>query len=197
MKDYKLILASGSPRRKDILNMLQASYEAIPCTLEEIIDTDDPALLVENLAHQKAADVSSKQTGRTVTIGSDTVVAYKNTILGKPKSRQQAFDMIHSFMGDTHHVFSGVSIILANDGVVEKEIRFHESTEVDIYEMTDDEINAYIDTGEPMDKAGAYAIQGLFSPYVKGIKGDYYNIVGFPIAKIYHALRELIKDFKF
>ena len=137
----------------------------------------------------KAEDVAQTVEGPAIILGADTVVAHNGRILGKPKDKEDAVAMITSFAGDDHHVYTGVCIIRKEaDGSVKK-LSFAEGTKVTVYPMTEEEIRAYVESGEPMDKAGAYAIQGLFAPYIKEIAGDYYNIVGFPIAGIYQRLK--------
>lgn len=189
-RNYTIVLASGSPRRKEIMNTIGAKYIVCPSNKEEKMDSDNPSELVMKLARMKALDVADNQKGDSVIIGADTVVAYKDTILGKPKTHEQAFEMIKTFQGDTHYVYTGVSIVIMNDGEIVKEKNFFGSTGVVVCDMTDEEIRRYAESDEPMDKAGAYAIQGAFAPYIDKIEGDYYNIVGFPITLIYHSLRE-------
>lgn len=199
MENFKIILASGSPRRKEILTNLGVEFTVIPSNKEEKMSNDIyPGELVKQLSKMKGSDVAEKVAAlpaeeaaaigdHYIVIGADTVVAYDGKVLGKPKSRENAYEMIKAFSGDIHNVFSGVYIYIKNGDKTE-EVNFSVNTEVSVYEMTDSEINAYLDTPEPYDKAGAYAIQGLFAPYIKGINGDYYNIVGFPIAQIVHEL---------
>ncbi len=188
-ENYKIILASGSPRRKEIFDNLGVAYQAIPSDKEEHMSDDlEPSALVKELSDMKASDIADKVDEAAIIIGADTVVAHDGHILGKPKDKQNAFDMIKALAGKKHQVFTGVCIIIRHaDGSIERD-SFHVATAVDVYDMNDTQIEAYIETGEPMDKAGAYAIQGLFAPYIKGIEGDYYNIVGFPIAAIHHSL---------
>lgn len=187
---YPIILASGSPRRKELLELIGAEFTIITSKKEEVITGTDPAEVVRELSKMKAEDVAENVKGPAVILGADTVVAYDGQILGKPKDKADAIRMITSFAGDDHYVYTGVCIIKKEaDGSV-KNISFAEGTRVTVYPMTAQEIEAYVESGEPMDKAGAYAIQGLFAPYIKGIEGDYYNIVGFPIAGIYQRLKE-------
>ncbi len=191
MSGYRIVLASGSPRRKEILGKLQTDFEVMVSNVEEITDETEPVEIVKALSKLKAEDIFGKihdETEKIVVIGSDTVVAYKGEIMGKPKNREDAFRMIRQFAGDKHTVYSGVTIIIKNDEV--KKITFGVGTDVEVDSMTDEEIYSYIDTGEPFDKAGAYAVQGLFAPYIKGIHGDYYNIVGFPIHDVYSVLKD-------
>lgn len=187
---YPIILASGSPRRKELLELIGAEFTIITSKKEEVIIGTDPAEVVRELSKMKAEDVAESVKGPAVILGADTVVAYNGQILGKPKDKADAIRMITSFAGDDHYVYTGVCIIKKEaDGSV-KNISFSEGTRVTVYAMTAREIERYVDSGEPMDKAGAYAIQGLFAPYIKEIEGDYYNIVGFPIAGIYQRLKE-------
>jgi septum formation protein len=187
---YQIILASGSPRRKELLELIGAEFKIITSNKEEIITSTNPEEVVKELSMMKAEDVAEGITGPAVILGADTVVAHGGRILGKPRDEADAVNMITSFAGDDHYVYTGVCIIRKEaDGSVKK-ISFAEGTRVTVYPMTAEEIERYVASGEPMDKAGAYAIQGLFAPYIKGIEGDYYNIVGFPIAGIYQRLKE-------
>ena len=187
---YQVILASGSPRRKELLELIGVEFKIITSNKEEVITSSNPEEVVKELSLMKAEDVAKNVEGPALILGADTVVAYKGNILGKPKDKEDAIRMISSFAGDDHYVYTGVCIIRKEaDGSV-KTISFAEGTRVTVYPMTAEEIERYADSKEPMDKAGAYAIQGLFAPYIKGIEGDYYNIVGFPIAGIYQRLKE-------
>ena len=187
--EYQIILASGSPRRKELLELIGAEFKIITSNKEEVITSTNPEEVVKELSMMKAEDVAESVSGPAVILGADTVVAHGGRILGKPKDKEDAFRMIRSFAGEDHDVYTGVCIIKKEaDGSVKK-ISFAEGTKVTVYPMTEVEIERYVASGEPMDKAGAYAIQGLFAPYIKGIEGDYYNIVGFPIAGIYQRLK--------
>ena len=187
---YQVILASGSPRRKELLELIGVEFKIITSNKEEVITSTNPEEVVKELSMMKAEDVAASVAGPAIILGADTVVAHGGRILGKPKDKADAVNMIRSFAGDDHYVYTGVCIIRKEaDGSVKK-ISFAEGTKVTVYPMTEEEIEQYVATNEPMDKAGAYAIQGLFAPYIKGIEGDYYNIVGFPIAGIYQRLKE-------
>ena len=187
---YKIILASGSPRRKELLTQIGVTFEIKTSEKEEVITSSNPKDVVKELSMMKAKDVAEGIEGPAVILGADTVVAYDGQILGKPKDKEDAVRMISGFAGDEHYVYTGVCILIKEaDGSV-REISFAEGTKVFVYGMTEQEILDYVDSGEPMDKAGAYAIQGKFAPYIKEIEGDYYNIVGFPIAGIYQRLKE-------
>lgn len=189
---YKYILASGSPRRRELLGSLGIDFEVIPATGEEIVDSTKPSEVVSSLSSQKAKEIFHKllrdNTDTLVVIGSDTVVSYSEKILGKPKDREDADRMIRSIQGDLHQVYTGVTIVYGNADD-HKELTFFECTDVEVYDMDDDEISAYLDTDEPYDKAGAYGIQGLFGKYVKRINGDYNNVVGLPVARLYREMK--------
>jgi len=187
--EYQIILASGSPRRKELLELIGVEFKIITSNKEEVITSTNPEEVVKELSMMKAEDVAAGVNGPAIILGADTVVAHGGRILGKPKDKEDAFRMIRSFAGEEHYVYTGVCIIKKEaDGSVKK-ISFAEGTKVTVYPMTEEEIERYVASNEPMDKAGAYAIQGLFAPYIKGIEGDYYNIVGFPIAGIYQRLK--------
>ena len=187
---YQIVLASGSPRRKELLELIGVDFKIIISNKEEVISGTNPEEVVKELSKMKAEDVAEKIPGPAVILGADTVVAHKGRILGKPKDKEDAVQMITSFAGEDHHVYTGVCMIKKEADGSSKTISFAEGTKVTVYPMTAQEIERYVESGEPMDKAGAYAIQGLFAPYIKEISGDYYNIVGFPIAGIYQRLKE-------
>ncbi|MCR5432299.1 MAG: Maf family protein [Lachnospiraceae bacterium] len=201
--EYKIVLASGSPRRREIMDLVGAEYIVIPSDKEEDMSGHEPARLVEKLSKMKAEDVASKVKGRidigslskdylnSVVIGCDTVVAYEGKILGKPHNEERAFEMIRDFAGKSHHVFTGVCLIVIENGRITQTVNYSVPTTVNVSPMTDDEIRSYIATGETLDKAGAYAIQGRFCPYIESIEGDYYNIVGYPVSSIYRELKKL------
>ena len=174
----KIILASASPRRKELLTLAGIEYEVIVSQCEETLpDGITPDKAVEELARQKAEDVFSRNSNALI-IAADTVVALGNTILGKPKDEDEAFSMLSSLSGRKHTVFTGVCI-----KTKEKTDIFHVATDVEFYDLSEKEIKDYIATKEPMDKAGAYGIQGKGFVLVKGIHGDYFNVVGLPLAE--------------
>lgn len=196
----EIILASGSPRRRDLLSQIGLTFTVRPAKGEEKIITQVPEEAVKQLASQKAQEVyldyiaqGAAFTKDTWFIGADTVVAYQNRILGKPKDEEDAFRMLHMLQGKGHQVHTGVSIIAVRAGGGVSMDTFCETTQVNLYSMTEEEIRDYIRTGEPMDKAGAYAIQGYFAQYIKGISGDYANVVGLPVGRIAQKLREYAK----
>lgn len=183
-----IILASASPRRRELLEKLRIPFEIRVSDVKEIITKTVPAEIVEELSLQKAMAVAETEPDALV-IGADTMVASDETVLGKPKDKEDAAAMLKSLQGKSHQVYTGVTLTWM--GEKEREIRtFSEASQVFLYPMTEEEIQRYVDTGEPMDKAGGYAIQGLFAVYVKGIAGDYNNIVGLPVARLYQELKK-------
>ena len=182
----KWILASGSPRRQQLLCQITEDFSVLPSQIEERRDPSWTAQeLPRQLAAQKALDVSSRNPAALV-IGADTIVSLDGTVLGKPRDEADAADMLRSLSGRTHQVYTGVTLIeVCADGSL-REKSFYEETNVHVCQMTKDEIASYVATGEPLDKAGAYGIQGTFSIYVSGIEGDYFNVVGLPISRLYH-----------
>lgn len=189
----KVILASKSPRRREILEQMGFSFEIIPAVGEEIIQDTDPAKVVESLSAQKASEVAGRcaeSVESLLIIGSDTVVAKDGAILGKPKDEADAARMLRGLAGREHSVFTGVTLIYIEPGKEKTVKTFSEETKVSFYPMSEEEIQAYIASGEPMDKAGAYGIQGKAFVYIRGIEGDYYNVVGLPAARIYQELKK-------
>ena len=180
-----MILASGSPRRKEILELADLDFDIMPSNAQEITTKTAPNEVVMELASIKAKDIYEKSEKQSMIVGADTVVAYQGQILGKPTDEADAKRMLTMLSGQTHEVYTGVCVI--ED---EKIKTFYEETKVTFYEISDEQINHYIKTGEPMDKAGSYGIQGKAAVFIKGIEGDYYNVVGFPIARF---LQEITK----
>ena len=188
---YRLILASASPRRKELLKQIGLSFEIMTSTCEEHITQTQPEQVVLQLSAQKAEDVRARMKGtesgkEALVIGADTVVAFDGRILGKPKDREDAKRMLRMLQDRRHQVYTGVTLC-----VRDKQVSFYERTDVDVYPMTEAEIEEYIATGEPMDKAGAYGIQGRFAAYVRGIAGEYQNVVGLPTARLIHEIEKL------
>lgn len=177
----KIILASGSPRRRELLEQIGVKFEIHKAEGEEKITSSIPEEAVKELSLQKAKEVSGKYDGDVV-IGADTVVAVDGQILGKPADRADAVRMLRLLQGKEHQVITGVTVILKESG---KTVNFAEVTKVHVFPMTEEQIEQYIETGEPMDKAGAYGIQGKFAVYVSGIEGDYNNVVGLPVGRLY------------
>lgn len=188
-----IILASASPRRKQLLEQAGFSFTVKPSGVEETINGDAPGEIAENLAFQKANDVyrqiRADYAGKDFcVIGADTIVCYDGEILGKPEDEQEAFDMLKMLSDRTHQVYTGIAVMLRQDGE-KRTLLFHEKTDVTFYPIEDDELKRYIATGDCLDKAGAYGIQGPFAVHIKEIHGDYNNVVGLPIAKLYQALK--------
>ena len=188
-----IILASASPRRTELLKQAGFTFTVIPSSIEEQRTETSPDKLAEDLAFQKAEDVyqSVKQDyvrKDFMVIGADTIVYYDGEVLGKPADEQEAFDMLKMLSDRTHQVYTGLAIILKKAD--EKQIYLmHERTDVTFYPISDHELKDYIATGDPLDKAGAYGIQGPFAVHVKKINGDYNNVVGLPIARLYQSLQ--------
>ncbi len=185
-----LILASASPRRKELLEQMGLSFSVIPSQKDEIITEDEPSAAVKELSYQKAMDIAGQAEDDSIIIGADTVVSIGNKIMGKPQNPNEACEMLRELQGNIHQVFTGVAIIRKNGEEYHHET-FFERTDVYMYPMSEEEIRFYVDTKEPLDKAGAYGIQGKGALYIKKIKGDYNNVVGLPIAALYQKLKDL------
>ena len=186
----ELILASASPRRKELLEKIGLPFTVQPAKGEERITQKSPAAVVMELSRQKAEEIAAAQTEDCIIIGADTVVARGDKIMGKPKDAADAKQMLRSIADDCHQVYTGVTLI--RTGAHPQSVTFQEKTDVFLYPISDAELDAYIASGEPMDKAGAYGIQGDFAIYVKRIAGDYYNVVGLPIGRVYQELKRML-----
>lgn len=195
----KIILASASPRRRELLAGLGLDYTVLASSVEEQITEKEPAKVVEELSAQKAGDVLQRLLAPSfrkgddeelLVIGADTIVSIEGQILGKPADERDGAEMLKRLSGRQHQVYTGVTLYYWHRGEARK-CTFHECTQVWFYPMTQEEIGWYISTGEPMDKAGAYGIQGLGKRFVKAIKGDYNNVVGLPVARLYQELKAL------
>ncbi|MCI9525338.1 MAG: septum formation inhibitor Maf [Lachnospiraceae bacterium] len=187
---YRIILASASPRRKELLEQVGAEFEIIPAVGEEIITDSSPQQAVLDLAAQKAAEVAAKVREDAIILGADTVVAFGDKILGKPKNEADAKQMLSLLSGKTHSVYTGVSIVVRQSGESQS-YSFYEETEVTMYPLSEQQILSYIRTKEPMDKAGSYGIQGKGAVFIEKIQGDYNNVVGLPIARVFRTLEEV------
>lgn len=208
--NIKIILASASPRRRELLSRTGMDFEIITSDVEEKTTKTLPDEIVKELSYIKAEDVlrqvvnqgvknankntkGNSKNQRVFVIGADTVVSKDGQIMGKPKSEAEAFSMIHSLQGDTHQVYTGVTILLYSTDTNDLQVKsFAERTDVTVFPMSDAEIKDYIATGDCMDKAGAYGIQGDFGVFVEKIDGDYNNVVGLPVARLYQELKEFI-----
>lgn len=211
-QNVRLVLASASPRRRELLSQIGLEFTVMPSTKEENAKTTEAGALVQELSRQKAVDIweqlsggqgqnpdadqeqiseetqepnlNGKRQPELLVIGADTVVCCEGKILGKPHSREAAAEMLTALQGRSHEVYTGVTLYSQNETVT-----FFECTQVEFYPMTEVEISEYIDSKEPMDKAGAYGIQGLGARFVKGIRGDYNNVVGLPVGRLYQELK--------
>lgn len=228
----KIILASASPRRRELLTQIGLDFDIVVSETEEKITSTEPAKVVEELSAQKAEAVWEKlcsmtasqgsvtnaerldegsgvsrtdegsevfepeQTSGettmtdTLVLGADTVVACDGKILGKPADTEAAVAMLTMLQGRGHEVYTGVTILYEQNGE-RKTMTFHEKTIVHFYPMTDAQIREYVATGDPMDKAGSYGIQGFCARYIRGIEGDYNNVVGLPVGRVYQELHDL------
>ena len=188
----KLILASQSPRRRELLAQVGIEFEVQISQASEETDLTAPAEIVEELSKRKAQSVFILHPSDIV-LGADTIVALGDKIYGKPETYGEAFDMISELAGHVHQVYTGVTLIVRDPDGSLRTRTFHECTDVDVCEMTPEEVEAYISTEEPYDKAGAYGIQGSFGIYIRAIRGCYYNVVGLPISRLYQEMKKLTK----
>lgn len=201
--NYKIVLASGSPRRKELMELAGFEFEIWPSTKEEVISETKPSMVCGELSKQKALDVAASiktynenhpdiTTDQDIlVIGADTIVALENEILGKPKDEADAVRMLQMLSGKTHSVFTGVTFVFMSKDGRAGEYSFTEETKVSFFELTNEEIRSYVESGDPLDKAGAYGIQTGAATFVRGIEGDFYNVMGLPIARLVHELRAL------
>lgn len=196
MMDKKIILASGSPRRRELLNQIGMEFEVRKSNAEETATADSPSELVRELSDLKASDVfeslSEREKRDSLVIGADTVVSLDGTVMGKPGDREDAVRMLTSLQGRIHQVYTGVTLIFQKkQGNAPGKISFFEKTDVSMYPMSEEEIIAYVATGDPLDKAGAYGIQGKCAAYIEGISGDYNNVVGLPVGRLYQEMKKI------
>ena len=194
----KIVLASGSPRRKELLARTGVDFSIVVSEGEENTKLTDPAEAVEALSRDKALTVAAKlgmEKDPSLIIGADTVVAFEGRILGKPVDEQDALHTLLQLQGKSHQVYTGVTILVKSDDTWQAHT-FSEKTDVHFYPVSREEILEYIGTGEPMDKAGSYGIQGTFGIYVKGICGDYNNVVGLPVGRLVYELKKLGIDIR-
>ena len=194
----KIILASASPRRSELLEKAGVAFTVIPSVGEEIITEKEPEKIVQELSKEKAFSTAENLAGLkdgTLVIGADTIVVYDGRILGKPTDEENAVQTLKMLQGNTHQVYTGVTVLESKAGEWISHT-FAECTDVTFYQVSDEEIRDYVETKEPMDKAGSYGIQGLFGIYVKGICGDYNNVVGLPVARLFHEMKKLNIDLR-
>ncbi len=205
MTNIKIILASGSPRRKELLAQAGYDFDVCPSLSEEDLEVMAPSEYVMLLAKMKADEVCNrliaedvgrrvkKLPERFVILGADTVVSLNGRILGKPYDYDDAYNTLNSLSDQTHQVYTGVCLIYV-EGRAKTSSSFFEKTDVTFYPVSHEEIIQYLATNESFDKAGSYGIQGKGGLFVKGIEGDYNNVVGLPLARVYHELEELVSE---
>lgn len=190
LNDVKVILASKSPRRNELLKYITDRFEVVPSDCDETVPQGlDVYEVPEFLSVRKALDVAKKNSDSLI-IGCDTVVIINNKILGKPKDNNEAFEMLCTLSGNTHAVISGVCLCLKG-----KTMSFSQRTDVKFYPLIEEDILKYLESGSPLDKAGAYGIQDGAALFVESITGDYYNVVGFPIAKLRLEIEKFLNLF--
>lgn len=183
----KIILASKSPRRKEILEVMGVDFEIDVADVDESVSDElSPVEAVCEISKRKAKKIAERHADDEIVISADTVVVIDGRIIGKPKDKQDAFNILKSLSGRTHEVYTGFTV--CGKGVLKTDF---EVTKVHFKNLCDEDIKRYIETGEPMDKAGAYGIQQKGNLFVEYIHGDYYNVVGFPISKICVTIKEL------
>jgi len=187
----KIILASSSPRRQKILRQVGIPYAILPSDIrEDLCGEMSPYETVKTLSEQKAVCAAEKLNRPAVIVAADTIVDLNGKIIGKPADERDAFNILKKLQGRKHSVYTGVCIIkkTADDRIMRSII---DNAAVFMRPMTDDEIRAYIETGEPMDKAGAYAIQEKGSLFIERIEGDFYTVEGLPIVRVYQELKSM------
>lgn len=183
---YKVYLASKSPRRKEILKLMGIDFTVCDSNADENIPERNPGLLVEALSKRKAENCSINE--ECIVIGADTVVSYDNMILGKPKDKEDAKRMLRLLSGQVSSVYTGVTLRFIGNN--KPSVTFHTKSDVMFDILSEREIDEYVASGEPMDKAGAYGIQGTFAKHIKGINGDFYNVMGLPMNDLYKKMKE-------
>ena len=182
-----LILASGSPRRRDLLGAAGFDFDVVTSNAEESASADcEPAALAKHNASVKAISVAQDADETAVVIGADTIVVLDGTVFGKPADEAEAQSFLRELSGRTHQVITGVCLVCGD-----AYLAFHETTDVTFKQLDDETIAAYVATGEPLDKAGAYGIQGHGALLIEGICGDYYSVMGLPVAPLGVMLRKL------
>lgn len=195
----RIILASASPRRRELLSQIGMEFEVRPSGAREETEGTRPSEIVEELSALKARDVfdflSQEEKEDALVIGADTIVSLDGKIMGKPEDSGKAALMLGCLQGRTHQVYSGVTLIFLiqekeGEEPHRRELSFHEKTDVSMFPMSEREIESYVATGEPLDKAGAYGIQGKCAAYIRGIEGDYYNVVGLPLGRLCQEMKK-------
>lgn len=193
----KIILASGSPRRRELMQQIGLRFEVITSDAEEKYISREPKEIVKELALMKAENVAAEiETLDVIVIGADTVVVRDGRIMGKPRDEAEAFAMLSRLQGREHQVYTGVAILNFDPEGRRILVNHAVETKVHVHSMDTEEIREYISTGDPMDKAGAYGIQGQFAAYIDRIEGDYYNVVGLPVSWVYQELKRQTRQEK-
>ena len=191
----KIILASASPRRRELLTQIGFTFTVLPSDTEEHPKSTLPQDIVIELSKEKAKDVWEKNgkcdMADCLVISADTVVEIEGEILGKPKDAEDAVRMLQMLSGKEHHVYTGVTLLWADGEGKQKEYSFYACTGVLMYHIDREEIIEYVKSGEPMDKAGAYGVQGRVAAYIKAIRGEYSNVVGLPVGRLYQEMKSL------
>ena len=189
----KIILASASPRRRELLEQIGMTFEVIPSNIEERTKSHIPCEMVMELSCMKAMDIfeklPSEKRESAIVVGADTVVALDERIMGKPSDEKEAQEMLSLLQGKTHQVYTCVTMVWQKNGKPPLKRTFYEKTDVSMYPMSREEIRRYVETGEPMDKAGAYAIQGKCAAFIREICGDFYNVVGLPVGRLCQEIK--------
>jgi len=188
LRNYKLILASQSPRRREIFDMLRINYNVKISDIAEPITDEDPALQAERHAKNKALAILASCSNSEIVVSADTIVIIEGRLMGKPADRDEAANHLRLLSGRSHTVITGICIAQKDRWVTA-----HELTEVRFANISEDEIRDYVQTNEPMDKAGAYGIQGFGSQFVTRINGCYFNVMGFPVHLFYKSIRDFLK----
>jgi septum formation protein len=184
----RFVLASSSPRRKELFKFIIEAFDILSMNVDETTEKTDPLEIVLELADKKANATAEQCGDDAVILGADTVVVFGDVVLGKPEDKKDAVRMLKMLSGKSHYVYTGFCIIDKSSG---KTVLDYEKTKVNFNKMTEKEIVDYVDSAEPMDKAGAYGIQGLGGKFISGIQGCYFCVMGFPMSKIYDAFKEL------
>lgn len=187
----KIILASASPRREELMRQIGLDFSIQVAKGEEITTKTKPDEIVQELSYQKAKEVFEAGNKDKVVVGADTMVAAEGKILGKPQNAENCKEMLKLIQNRVHQVYTGVTIMWTSEDGNTKSSTFVSETKVYLTSISDGEIDKYMETGEPFDKAGGYGIQGIFAKFVDRIEGDYNNVVGLPISRLYQELRKL------
>ena len=185
----RFVLASQSPRRQQLLQLLRVSFEVRPADIDEAMDPNLPPQQEVARVSKLKAEATPCESGDVV-IAADTIVVLQDKVLGKPADKADAIATLRALSGRDHQVMTGITVLRDGKAVTHTEI-----TDVQFRPLTEDEILRYVETGEPMDKAGSYGIQGYAAPFVEGIRGDYYNVMGLPVCRLQQMLQEIAPDY--